>query len=499
MTNPSTQPSHEQQLAWGRSLASAIATWPRLQQLAETVGITADPTGLSPILNVENTNGSGPLSAFLTLIENAMDHQTNQADSDNMDWQTKVTALQVRVDDLTDALTRVVGGGGSGSGRRISEDPDKFGGTEKDIAKRQQQYVTWRSQIQRCFGMDEHIFNTEFRRIQHIATLLKDDAYDIHQENFETITENPTDPSRWHWQTHKSVFKTLNDQYATLDLSRQAGIDFDNLWMMNKPFQNFIAEFNKLAMKSGKTDSQKVEALKIKVSQELADVSTNRSDKPGPNDFEGWSKLYQSIYQDLQEKIHLDKLRNNRPGARRTLSTQPIFQHTGQPTTSLGSTTPDVGDPMVLDARRGPRPSREQCVQQGLCFYCKQPGHSRDNCVEKQKNDAKFGRPGRPQFQNSTFNQTGRGTTVMQPYMPRPRNPTTQFTRFPSQFGLLQPSQFPQPNPYSRLRAAEGGFVEEEVASTMSPSLSPSILTPLSTTPASTSNLNKPGNGSPLA
>jgi hypothetical protein len=28
----------------------------------------------------------------------------------------------------------------------------------------------------------------------------------------------------------------------------QAGIDLDNLWMTNKPFQNFIAEFNKLAM-----------------------------------------------------------------------------------------------------------------------------------------------------------------------------------------------------------------------------------------------------------
>jgi hypothetical protein len=494
-----SNPSQEQQLSWGRALASAIAPWPRLQHLAETVGITANPTDLTPILNRENsTNGTGPLSAFFTLIENAMDHQSNQADTDNIDWQTKVTSLQVRVDELTDALTRVVGGGGSGSGRRISEDPDKFGGTEKDIAKRQQQYVTWRSQIQRCFGMDEHIFNTEFRRIQHIATLLKDDAYDIHQENFETVTENPTDPSRWHWQTHKSVFKTLNDQYATLDLSRQAGIDFDNLWMMNKPFQNFIAEFNRLATKSGKTNSQKVEALKVKVSQELADVSTNRSDKPRPDDFEGWSKLFQTIYQDLQEKAHLDKLRNNRPSARRALSMQPTFQHTNQPTTSSGSTDSDAGDPMVLDARRRPRPSREQCAQQGLCFYCKQPGHSRDSCVEKQKNDAKFGR-GRPQFRYSMSNQVGRGTTVTQPYMPRPRNPMNQFTRFPSQFGLLQPSQFSQPSPYSRLRATEGGFVEEEVAGTMSPSLSPSILTPLSTTPASASNINKPGNGSPLA
>jgi hypothetical protein len=62
--------------------------------------------------------------------------------------------------------------------------------------------------------------------------------------------------------------------------------------MTNKPFQNFIAEFNKLATKSGKTDLQKVGALKVKVSQELVDVSINRSDKPRPNDFEGWCKLF---------------------------------------------------------------------------------------------------------------------------------------------------------------------------------------------------------------
>jgi hypothetical protein len=112
--------------------------------------------------------------------------------------------------------------------------------------------------------------------------------------------------------------------------------------------------------------------------QDLADVSTNRSDKPGPND-EGWFKLFQTIYQDLQEKAHLDKLRNNRPSARRALSMQP-----NQPTTSSGSTDSDAGDPMVLDVQRGPRHSREQCAQQGLCFYCKQPGHSKDNHMEKR-------------------------------------------------------------------------------------------------------------------
>jgi hypothetical protein len=118
-------------------------TWPRLQRLAVTVGIAADPRDLIPTLvSDENTKQTAPLAAFFTLIENAMNHQINQADADNLDWQTKVATLQVKVDDLTNALTHLTGRGrGSGPGRRISDDPDKFGGTEKDIAKRQQEYV----------------------------------------------------------------------------------------------------------------------------------------------------------------------------------------------------------------------------------------------------------------------------------------------------------------------------------------------------------------------
>ena len=494
-----SNPSPEQQREWGRTLAAGMATWPRLQGLIETAGIAADPIDLIPILaNNENARQTAPLAAVFTLVENFMRHQANQADAESLDWQTKVASLQTKVDDLINVLTRSVG---SGLGRRISEDPDKFGGTEKDMVKRQQQYVTWRSQIQRCFGMDGQIFNTEFRRIQHVASLLKDDAYDIHREYFETVTDNATDPSRWHWQTYQDVFKTLNDQYATLNLSRQAGIDFDNLWMTNKPFSNFIAEFNKLATKSGKSKSQRVEALKVKVSQELADVITNRSDKPESDDFDGWCRLFQDIYQDLQEKIHLDKLRNNRLGARRAPSTQPLSQHKNLELTinpANTSISSDSGDPMVLDARHGPRPSREQCVRQGLCFYCKQPGHNKDSCAEKKKNDIKFSRPNPPpQVQDSRFNQAGRGITQVQPYMPRPQYPTTRFPRASSQFGFSQHPQFPLSNPYSHLRATEGGFVEGEVASTTSPSPLPSTVTLPSTVMPYTST-SKPENGSPL-
>ncbi|KAN0072815.1 hypothetical protein V8E54_008929 [Elaphomyces granulatus] len=147
-------PSPEQQLAWGGTLASEIPAWPRLQQLAETVGITANPTDILPIIRTAHGTQTGSLAAFLTMIETAMSHEANQADADDLVWRTKVATLQAKINDLTDALTRSVGGG-SGLVQRISEDPERFGGTEKDVAKRQQQYITWRSHIQRCFSMDD--------------------------------------------------------------------------------------------------------------------------------------------------------------------------------------------------------------------------------------------------------------------------------------------------------------------------------------------------------
>jgi hypothetical protein len=462
-------------------VAAALVAWPRIQQLSQRKD--ALPTNEIPTIAaaLQNPNAT-PLKSLFELVEGAMTHQANQADSDAIEWQGKVTALQLRIDDLTTALAQAAASktAPSASLRRISDDPEKFGGTEKDIAKRQQQYVNWRSQIQRSFGMDQHVFNTEFRRIQHIASLLTDDAYELFREDFEAITENATNPSLWTWQKHTEVFITLNTQYATLDLSRQAKIDFDKLWMTNKPFQNFIAEFNKLALKAGKTNLQKVEALKLKVSQELSDASTNKDNKPAADDFTGWCTRFHGIYQDLQEKAHLDALRQNRLGPR---SNPRNPEPQAEKTTATAPRTPGYGDPMVLDARQQPRPSREQCIQQGLCFYCKKPGHSKSACHEKAANDTKFGRSTQPSqlFVNPTANQ---------------RNPLAAFPRLSDRNTSPSPrssspnlylppphptDQYLQPTPLQRLRSTG---LENETPSSPQFSLPPS---PQPYTPASTS------------
>ena len=458
-------------------MAATMDSWPRLQNVLQCAGINADPTALVALVTGKNNQDvTTAIQAVFTTLEEAVAHQTNTTESEIATLQAQKSALQETLALKGPENTT------SSNGRRISDDPEKFGGTEKDIAKRQQQYVTWRSQLQRCFSMDAQVFHSDFRRIQHIASLLKDDAYDIHREQFETITENPDDPSQWHWHTHQDVFKTLNEQYSTLDLSRQATIDLDNLWMANKPFQNFIAEFNKYATKSGKTKAQKVELLKAKVSQELADLITGIRDKPGREDFDGWSKLFQDLYQDLQEKAHLDKIRNNRPGARRPQPPPTTSSTTTTFTTSAFSTpVQDVGDPMVLDAARaGPRPTKEQCVAQNLCFYCKKPGHNKLNCEERKRNNERFGTTPNSQYQGTAdavarpfqqpYQQSRRFNQQHQTFNFPQRQPiqySPQTFNFPQRQAIQYSRQFGNAPYHMRTMDNSGGYIEGEVASSV--------------------------------
>jgi hypothetical protein len=74
---------------------------------------------------------------------------------------------------------------------------------------------------------------------------------------------------------------------------------------------NFIARFITLAAKCGKTAEQKIEAFQQRVFDELATKITHRSNKPAKEDFEAWFKLYNAIYNDLQNEKHINQLRKN--------------------------------------------------------------------------------------------------------------------------------------------------------------------------------------------
>ena len=256
-------------------------SWPQAQELVRTAGLSVDPTDLITALHdSKGKTQTLAIEALITLLNDAICHFQDQANVDNHAWQEKVTSLQVQNNELTTALTKVVTTPHHKDGSRcISEDPDKFGGTDKDITKCQQAFTIWCSQIEQCFISNAHVFISEHCCIHHITSLLKDDAYEINCEHFDTVTKSDN-PADWYWKTTQETLDALAKQYTTLDISHQANIDFDKLFMNNKPFPNFLAEFTKLANRAGKMEAQKVAALKIKVSHELGNYPISMSDKP---------------------------------------------------------------------------------------------------------------------------------------------------------------------------------------------------------------------------
>ena len=171
-----------------------------------------------------------------------------------------------------------------------------------------------------------------------------------------------------------------------LDLTREANLKFDLLKMKGRQFQDFIAEFNSLSARCKKTTEQKVDALRLKVSQELSDTVTHR-DQPGQTDYDGWYRLYQKVYDNLQDQNHYNMLRISQQTFR-TLRNQDKNQD--RTLQLLPGPTPQTYDhPMQLNTMKR-RPTRDECIQKNLCFYCKKPGHHRNQCEEKKRNDARF-------------------------------------------------------------------------------------------------------------
>ncbi|KAK4232660.1 hypothetical protein C8A03DRAFT_39768, partial [Achaetomium macrosporum] len=268
------------------------------------------------------------------------------------------------------------------TGRRLTTDPDQFSGEEKDIVKRQVNFVNWRSQVGRVIQTDDHIYRTEFAKLQYAAGRLTGEAYRLFQPRFDKLTEKKDEQQEWPWKTVGDLFKELNGLYATMDLGKTAALDLDDLWMKGQPYPQFLAKFISLATQCGKTDAQKVDDLKRKVSRELLEQFRGHIDVPGPEEFTKWCEFFQKLWDRQQEVAHYDKLR---PSPK---NNQSNHVHPRQEAASAQQTG---GDPMQLDAVRRSFVSKEQCRANGLCFYCKKQGHGIGECEEKRRADARFG------------------------------------------------------------------------------------------------------------
>jgi hypothetical protein len=85
------------------------------------------------------------------------------------------------------------------------------------------------------------------------------------------MTINSDNVQCWACSTVEALFSILNVQYKTIDLKLNTDISFDQLFQQKIPFPNFIIKFDILVFQCKKINKQKVNTLKKKVSQELAE------------------------------------------------------------------------------------------------------------------------------------------------------------------------------------------------------------------------------------
>jgi hypothetical protein len=141
-----------------------------------------------------------------------------------------------------------------------------------------------------------------------------------------------------------------------MDLAQQASQKFDNLFMLNKHFQSFVAELRALTQRCKKTEAQKVEALKKKVSKELPDKLAYQPLPPPKDNFDAWCNLCQQLYNNEQEFKHFETLKSGRPTQSQLSHQLQLQGHPPlvQPQHPLPGPLPlpDAGEHMQLDSTR---------------------------------------------------------------------------------------------------------------------------------------------------
>ncbi|KAI1002840.1 hypothetical protein K3495_g5364 [Podosphaera aphanis] len=78
---------------------------------------------------------------------------------------------------------------------RYTSNPEKFTGLKKGVIKRQDQYLSWKSEINLNFVQDEVYFDNEKVKILTILRCSGCDAYRLNRDIIEQVQQNKDEPS----------------------------------------------------------------------------------------------------------------------------------------------------------------------------------------------------------------------------------------------------------------------------------------------------------------
>jgi hypothetical protein len=407
--------NHQAQRGWAQAFGKALQDSNAVPELAnmfnnhDKIILPHEPTEIISILK-GSTALTDNFKALLNITHGLIQQITileGDLDTTQQSLATSEQCVRTLISQLQPQQERA-------STHRLSTNPDKFTGMEQNITKRHQSYVTFEDKVVNCIEQDSHVFNNEFQRIHFIGGLLANDAYETVRDGLRTVKTN-TDPTTWRWPTHTELLKYLHSIYATIDLTWDAKMQLDKLTMGTTPFPNFLSSFNRLADRCKYQPVQKVEALKLKVTQELLSNAILKGVNLGDDNYTAWCDLFQNTWKGMETIQHFKSMSDNK---KKGTIPQPQHPQT-PPSQTLQVNLPVTPNPDAMDLsamRQGthtqnamrPPPgvdAREWCIKNRLCFYCKKPGHSLGDCNDKKTADQKRAQGQLPPRYPNTRNQ----------------------------------------------------------------------------------------------
>jgi len=346
------------------SLAQLLQHYPALFSATQK-SHGADVTALANLL--EGTEAASRLEDLFTLLDEQVasyQAQLNQRSLELLD------ALRSRNADV------------SAPSRPRGAEPPVFSGNATSAESRQEEYTTWRSLCHVKLAIDRQAYPSPRDRLLYIAGRLAGDAYARVRFAIDKIATSP-DPAEWPagWKDYTDLLLYLDPCYITSDVAVHAANAFEELRQgRSMLFADFIGKFCRLADDCKLSNTAKVEALRRKVNAPLQDALVPVVIRPGPDDFMEWTKLFQSLSNNLTDRAFR---------ARRDAGLQQIHRPAAIPMQPAPQAPLPSVDPMQLDrirSYRGPisPEERERRQKNNLCLYCGAPGHYSLGCPNKR-------------------------------------------------------------------------------------------------------------------
>lgn len=411
-----TNPFANQGTTWVEGFAHAVyGTCPYVAQGIRSHGINSDPSPLiQELINTPQTPLGAACATVLISIEQELVLVTQQRDHNagiiaqvkhDLAVKTAEFAAQKELlDDSNDQLAKTAfrqpETEHTGPRGKISDDPGTFEPSTKDHEMaRQLKYITWKSKVQVALIQDKHIYVQEWQKILYVTSKLGGTIWSDHRDDFVKMTNNQEDPTKWTWKTLKEVWDEFDKAFITVNIKMMASMKFRDLHYDNpqsyglekKDFSTFLSSFITQATRAGKTDEQKVEALKQKVSSYLRSRFAGLLEPPKSDAWDKWLTLTRKFEENRLEYQHNEAYGEHK---KHNHNSTHNHNHAGKTPLSLPSVQPPQsgGDPMELDRMilrlsRLSEAERDMCMRQNLCFFCRVFGHRIDECPRKYAAD----------------------------------------------------------------------------------------------------------------